>query len=83
MEAHEASSLYSEEQAKLLRTVGTEIEEASSNLAVFMSALQLDDIPRSDFKVLPFIQNGGFVRHFKLSLRSFYPISNNIFIYPF
>ena len=46
MEAHEASSLYSEEQAKLLRTVGTEIEESSSNLAVFMSALQLEDIPR-------------------------------------
>ena len=46
MEAHEASSLYSEEQAKLLRTIGNEIEESSNNLAVFMSALQLEDIPK-------------------------------------
>ena len=45
MEAHEASSLYSEEQAKLLRTVCSEIESASGELALFMSALQLDDIP--------------------------------------
>ena len=45
MEAHEASSLYSEEQAKLLRTVCSEMESANAELALFMSALQLDDIP--------------------------------------
>ena len=54
MEAHEASSLYSEEQAKLLRTVCSEIESANGDLAVFMSALQLDDIPgEAEFARVP------------------------------
>ena len=48
IEAHEASSLYSEEQAKLLRTVCSDIEIANGDLAVFLSALQLDDIPREE-----------------------------------
>lgn len=48
IEAHEASSLYSEEQAKLLRTVCSDIEMANGDLAVFLSALQLDDIPREE-----------------------------------
>ncbi|XP_049813399.1 tyrosine-protein phosphatase non-receptor type 23 isoform X1 [Schistocerca nitens] len=42
MKAHEASSLYSEEKAKLLRKVGTKIDEKDQELDVFMASLQLD-----------------------------------------
>ncbi|XP_040578953.1 uncharacterized protein mop [Lepeophtheirus salmonis] len=45
IEAHESSSLYSEEKAKLLRTVGDEIEKKDSELAVFLASLSLDEIP--------------------------------------
>lgn len=42
MKAHEASSLYSEEKAKLLRKVGGSIEEKDQLLTAFLSSLQLD-----------------------------------------
>ncbi|CAC5365468.1 PTPN23 [Mytilus coruscus] len=42
MSAHEASSMYSEEKAKLMRTVGAEIEEKNVALLQFMSSLNLD-----------------------------------------
>lgn len=42
MEAHEASSLYSERKAKLLRKYGELIEEKDQTLAEFMSSLQIE-----------------------------------------
>lgn len=44
MKAHEASSMYSEEKAKLLRKYGGKIEERDSELASFMSSLTLDNL---------------------------------------
>ena len=43
MEAHEASSLYSEEKAKLLRSVGSEVDEKDAELTQFLSSLSLDE----------------------------------------
>ena len=43
LEAHEASSLYSEEKAKLLRVIGEEIESKNNEIAVFMSSMSLDE----------------------------------------
>ena len=37
--------MYSEEQAKLLRRVLAETDSANGELTVYMSALQLEDIP--------------------------------------
>ena len=45
MEAHEASSLYSEEKAKLLRAVCGEIEVANDSMVLYLSSIQLEDIP--------------------------------------
>ncbi|XP_067930761.1 uncharacterized protein [Watersipora subatra] len=42
MEAHEASSLYSEEKAKLLRDVGGRLEEHDTVLAQYLASLQID-----------------------------------------
>ncbi|XP_005093180.1 tyrosine-protein phosphatase non-receptor type 23 [Aplysia californica] len=42
MEAHEASSVYSEEKAKLSRRVVEDIEQKNMDLEQFMSSLQLD-----------------------------------------
>ncbi|CAH0393687.1 unnamed protein product [Bemisia tabaci] len=42
MKAHEASSLYSEEKAKLLRRVSGNIDKKEEQLVSFMSSLQLD-----------------------------------------
>ncbi|XP_030747813.1 tyrosine-protein phosphatase non-receptor type 23 [Sitophilus oryzae] len=42
MEAHEASSLYSEKKAQLLRNMGEEVEVKDQELAEFMSSMQLD-----------------------------------------
>ncbi|KAH9498601.1 Tyrosine-protein phosphatase non-receptor type 23 [Bulinus truncatus] len=42
MEAHEASSVYSEEKAKLSRTVIGEVDQKNMELDQFMSSLQLD-----------------------------------------
>ena len=51
LEAHEASSLYSEEKAKLLRVIGEEIESKNNELALFMSSMSLDEdgvVPKPD-----------------------------------
>lgn len=54
LEAHEASSLYSEEKARLLRDVGEMIEDKDADLAVFMSSLKLEEIPNpGDHLALP------------------------------
>ncbi|ESP04237.1 hypothetical protein LOTGIDRAFT_136485 [Lottia gigantea] len=42
MEAHEASSVYSEEKAKLLRMVSGEVEDRNLELDQFLSSLQID-----------------------------------------
>lgn len=42
MEAHEASSLYSEEKAKLIRRVCGNIEDKNAELVQFMSSLNID-----------------------------------------
>lgn len=42
MAAHEASSLYSEEKAKLLREMMAKIEDKNEVLDQFMDSLQLD-----------------------------------------
>lgn len=42
MEAHEASSLYSEQKAQLLRRFGEMVEAKDRELVEFMSSLQLD-----------------------------------------
>ena len=44
MEAHEASSLYSEEKAKILRRIGTSIEEKDQELALFLTSLQIEQL---------------------------------------
>ena len=48
LETHAASSMYSEELAKILRTVGGEIEVANDSLVMYLSSLQLEDIPDTD-----------------------------------
>lgn len=53
-EAHEASSLYSEEKARFLRQIGELIEEKDSELVVFLSSLNLEEIPNpGDHLALP------------------------------
>ncbi|KAH8270247.1 hypothetical protein KR018_006177 [Drosophila ironensis] len=44
MKAHEASSLYSEEKAKLLRKYGGLLEEKDTQLEAYMSSLTLDNL---------------------------------------
>ncbi|KAH8259392.1 hypothetical protein KR026_003456 [Drosophila bipectinata] len=44
MKAHEASSLYSEEKAKVLRKYGTLLEEKDTQLEAYMSSLTLDNL---------------------------------------
>ncbi|XP_016999257.2 tyrosine-protein phosphatase non-receptor type 23 [Drosophila takahashii] len=44
MKAHEASSLYSEEKAKLLRKYGALLEEKDTQLEAYMSSLTLDNL---------------------------------------
>lgn len=53
MGAHEASSMYSEEKAKLLRLIVSQVEAKNTELSEFMSSLQLEqlDIIDSDQKV--------------------------------
>ncbi|XP_058056485.1 tyrosine-protein phosphatase non-receptor type 23 [Anopheles bellator] len=41
MKAHESSSLYSEEKATLLRTLGSRVEDKNTELETFMSSLNL------------------------------------------
>ncbi|XP_015120236.1 tyrosine-protein phosphatase non-receptor type 23 isoform X2 [Diachasma alloeum] len=59
MQVHEASSLYSEEKAKILRSVGGNIEEKDQILETYLSSLKLQhltlwdpDIPTSSEDVL-------------------------------
>ncbi|GLV42515.1 myopic [Carabus blaptoides fortunei] len=42
MEAHEASSVYSEQKAEMLRQIGAIVDSKDGELAEFMSSLQLD-----------------------------------------
>ena len=53
LEAHLGGSLYSEEQAKLLRTVTGEIQEANDTMVVYLSSLQLEDVPPATDLELP------------------------------
>ncbi|XP_023224136.1 tyrosine-protein phosphatase non-receptor type 23-like [Centruroides sculpturatus] len=42
IEAHEASSMYSEEKAKILRTISAKVEDKDQELMTYLSSLQLD-----------------------------------------
>lgn len=53
MEAHEASSLYSEEKAKILRTYSRKIEEKNEALDKFILPLQLDHLELHDTEKIP------------------------------
>lgn len=62
MKVHEASSLYSEEKAKILRSVGAKIEEKDQQLDSYLSSLKLQNLslwdpdaqnPESDHLPLP------------------------------
>uniref|UniRef100_A0A2R5LL12 Putative tyrosine-protein phosphatase non-receptor type 23 n=1 Tax=Ornithodoros turicata TaxID=34597 RepID=A0A2R5LL12_9ACAR len=54
MEAHEASSIYSEEKAQLLRSVTARIENKDEELSAFMSSLNLDrSVITMDMKSIP------------------------------
>jgi len=52
MKAHELSSLYSEEKAKLMRQVTGQVDEKNSQLNHFMSALQIDKLHLDNFDYL-------------------------------
>lgn len=47
--AHEASSMYSEEKAIILRQIVTQAEAKNTELTEFMSSLQLDQLEVIDF----------------------------------
>ncbi|XP_043498928.1 tyrosine-protein phosphatase non-receptor type 23 isoform X1 [Polistes fuscatus] len=60
MKVHEASSLYSEEKAKILRNVGSKIEDKDFQLNTFLSSFKLDhldlwdpDVQASEWELLP------------------------------
>lgn len=60
MKVHEASSLYSEEKAKILRSVGSKIEEKDQYLNTYLTSLKLEhmnlwdpDTQTSDWECLP------------------------------
>ncbi|XP_042207473.1 tyrosine-protein phosphatase non-receptor type 23-like [Homarus americanus] len=44
MEAHQASSMYSEEKAKLLRRIGSAIQEKNEELETYLASMQLDSL---------------------------------------
>ncbi|XP_047736365.1 tyrosine-protein phosphatase non-receptor type 23 isoform X2 [Hyalella azteca] len=44
IEAHQASSLYSEEKASLLRSLGARLQEKNDELEAFLASLQLEDL---------------------------------------
>lgn len=44
MKVHEASSLYSEEKAKIMRSVGVQIEERDQQLNIYLASLKLERI---------------------------------------
>lgn len=60
MKVHEASSLYSEEKAKILRSVGGKIEEKDQQLNTYLASLKLEhmslwdpDIQTTEWERLP------------------------------
>ena len=60
MKVHEANSLYSEEKAKVLRSIGAKIEERDQILNTYLMSLKLEnlslwdpDAVNSDSEVLP------------------------------
>ncbi|XP_076244270.1 tyrosine-protein phosphatase non-receptor type protein myopic [Calliopsis andreniformis] len=60
MKVHEASSLYSEEKAKILRSVGSKIEEKDQNLNTYLASLKLEhmsfwdpDVQTTEWERLP------------------------------
>ncbi len=54
MEAHTASSLYSEEKAKLLRNLGDKIEQRDEELDEFLLSMNLEQVPNAgDYIALP------------------------------
>ena len=62
MKVHEASSLYSEEKAKILRSVGAKIDEKDQQLDAYLASLKLQHLslwdpdtqtPESDILPLP------------------------------
>lgn len=63
MRAHEASSMYSEEKAKLLRRIGSSVEMKDAQLNDFMSSLQLEELnvlndPERYIKIICINKNG-------------------------
>lgn len=52
MEAHEASSLYSEKKAQMLRQLGELVEVHDQKLAEFMSSLQLDFLTQVNLYII-------------------------------
>ena len=54
LEAHTASSLYSEEKAKLLRDLGDKVESKDETLQQFLLSMNLDQVPNpGDHIALP------------------------------
>ena len=54
LEAHTASSLYSEEKAKLLRDLGDKVESKDETLQQFLISMNLDQVPNpGDHIALP------------------------------
>ncbi|XP_076670814.1 tyrosine-protein phosphatase non-receptor type protein myopic isoform X1 [Andrena cerasifolii] len=60
MKVHEASSLYSEEKAKILRSVGSKIEEKDQHLNMYLASLKLEhmnlwdpDVQTTEWERLP------------------------------
>lgn len=60
MKVHEASSLYSEEKAKILRSVGAKIEEKDQQLNTYLASLKLEhmslwdpDVQTTEWERLP------------------------------
>jgi hypothetical protein len=52
MKAHEISSLYSEEKAKLMRQTNEKVNEKNIQLQNFMEAMQIDRLHLNDFDYL-------------------------------
>lgn len=52
MKAHELSSLYSEEKAKLLRQINDQVTEKNTQLEQFMAALQINQLHLDNFDYL-------------------------------
>lgn len=52
MKAHELSSMYSEDKAKLLRQITAQIDDKNAQLNQFMSALQIDQLHLDNYDYL-------------------------------